>query len=184
LLDRESGGTNYGYGSGGNAYGSNLGNGYGGGGYNGHGGQSTGGYSAGGNFGGVQGNHGGFQNSNLGSGLARIDFDKTDLVPFEKDFYIEHPDVTKRSEVEADSWRASKQIVVSGHGNAVPKPVLTFEEASMPEYVLNEVLKCGFSTPTPIQVRRHVFVHFLFTISTNSSLNSHTESGMAYGFER
>jgi superfamily II DNA/RNA helicase len=28
---------------------------------------------------------------------------------------------------------------------------LTFEEASMPEYVLSEVLKCGFDKPTPIQ---------------------------------
>jgi ATP-dependent RNA helicase DDX5/DBP2 len=29
--------------------------------------------------------------------------------------------------------------------------VYTFEEASMPEYVLQEVLKQGFDTPTPIQ---------------------------------
>jgi ATP-dependent RNA helicase DDX5/DBP2 len=33
----------------------------------------------------------------------------------------------------------------------VPKPCLTFEEASMPEYILSEVLKQGFSAPTPIQ---------------------------------
>jgi len=71
------------------------------------------------------------------------------LVPFEKNFYLEHPDVSKRSEAEAEAWRASKQIVVRGAD--VPKPCLTFDEASMPEYVLSEVLKCGFSTPTPIQ---------------------------------
>jgi hypothetical protein len=28
---------------------------------------------------------------------------------------------------------------------------MTFEEASMPEYILSEVLRCGFSHPTPIQ---------------------------------
>ena len=28
---------------------------------------------------------------------------------------------------------------------------MSFEEASMPEYVLTEVLKCGFDKPTPIQ---------------------------------
>jgi ATP-dependent RNA helicase DDX5/DBP2 len=28
---------------------------------------------------------------------------------------------------------------------------MTFEEASMPAYVLDEVLKCGFNKPTPIQ---------------------------------
>lgn len=71
------------------------------------------------------------------------------MIPFEKDFYIEHPDVTKRPDSEADAWRASKQIVVIGDG--VPKPCLTFEEASMPEYVLSEVMKQGFDKPTPIQ---------------------------------
>ena len=84
-------------------------------------------------------------------GLQNIDFSKEQLVPFEKDFYIEHPDVTKRPVTEADAWRASKQIVVNGHGHDVPKPVMTFEEASMPEYVLSEVLKQGFDKPTPIQ---------------------------------
>lgn len=87
--------------------------------------------------------------SNLGQGLHNIDFAKTELVQFEKNFYIEHPDVTKRSEDEAEAWRASRQIVVAG--TDVPKPCMTFEEASMPEYILSEVLKCGFQSPTPIQ---------------------------------
>lgn len=111
----------------------------------GGGGGATGYGGSGGQFGG-----GGFGGgSNLGAGLSSIDFSKQELVQFEKNFYIEHPDVTKRSEAEADAWRASKQIVVEGEG--VPKPVMTFEEASMPQYVLSEVLKCGFDKPTPIQ---------------------------------
>lgn len=57
--------------------------------------------------------------------------------------------MTKKSDKEANDWRASHSIVITG--NDVPKPVMTFEEASMPEYVLNEVLKQGFSNPTPIQ---------------------------------
>lgn len=81
--------------------------------------------------------------------MHNIDFSKTELARFEKDFYIEHPDVSKRTEEEANAWRASKQIVVVGRD--VPKPCFTFEEASMPEYVLSEVLKCGFDKPTPIQ---------------------------------
>lgn len=92
---------------------------------------------------------GGFANSGLGGSLNNIDFTKTELIPFEKDFYIEHPAVTARPDAEAQAWRASKQIVVVGAG--VPKPCLTFEEASMPEYVLSEVLKQGFDKPTPIQ---------------------------------
>jgi ATP-dependent RNA helicase DDX5/DBP2 len=32
-----------------------------------------------------------------------------------------------------------------------PQPVFTFEEASVPEYVLSEIVKKGFPKPTPIQ---------------------------------
>merc|ERR1719491_692505 len=110
-----------------------------------------GGYGGGGGgYGGSGGGqNGSFSNQGLGSGLSNIDFTSQDLVPFEKDFYIEHPDVTKRTEKDADDWRASKQIVIVGEG--LPKPCMSFDEASMPEYILNEVLKQGFKAPTPIQ---------------------------------
>jgi len=148
------GGSSYGGGRGGGGaggYGSASAGTYGGGGGGasyGGGGSSYGG-GGGGGYGGGAGGGGGFQNSNLGGGLNTIDFSQRQLVPFEKDFYIEHPDVTARPDAEAHAWRASKQIVVVGDG--VPKPCLTFEEASMPEYVLSEVIKCGFDKPTPIQ---------------------------------
>lgn len=95
------------------------------------------------------GSYGGSGNPSFGTSLKQLDFSTVDLVPFEKDFYIEHPDVSKRPESDAAAWRASKQIVVVGQG--VPKPVLTFEEASMPQYILSEVMKQGFDRPTPIQ---------------------------------
>ena len=134
--------TTYGstpYGSGG----SSAGGAYGGG------ASSYGGAGAYGGGGGGMSNQGGFSNSGLGSNLGDIDFAKAELVPFEKDFYIEHPDVTARPVEEADKWRESKTIKVVGQG--VPKPCMTFEEASMPEYILSEVLKQGFDKPTPIQ---------------------------------
>jgi ATP-dependent RNA helicase DDX5/DBP2 len=113
---------------GGGAYGAAPASSYGGGGYGGGGGGGGGGF---------------------GTNLQQIDFKNTELAVFEKDFYIEHPDVVKRSDQEAQEWRASKQIRVDG--TDVPKPVYTFEEASMPEYVLSEVLQCGFDKSTPIQ---------------------------------
>lgn len=133
-------------GGGGGSYGGGYG-GSGGGGYGGSGG--GGGYGSNPYGGGGMGGGGGFGAGGLGSSLNQIDFAKQDLVPFEKDFYIEHPDVTKRPEAEAEAWRASKQIVVLGDG--LPKPCMTFDEASMPEYILSEVLKQGFDKPTPIQ---------------------------------
>lgn len=139
----------------------------GGGGYGGGGG----GYGGGGGFGGG-GGRGGDRMGGLGAGkldcltagetgradelcnvssagLRNIQWDLAKLPKFEKNFYIEHPDVRRRPDEEADRWRQKHSITVNGKG--VPKPVYTFEEASMPEYVLQEVLKQGFDKPTPIQ---------------------------------
>ena len=59
------------------------------------------------------------------------------------------PSNTSTAEDEASEWRNSKEIQINGDG--IPKPCLTFEEASMPAYVLSEVMKCGFNEPSPIQ---------------------------------
>eukprot|EP00929_Paragymnodinium_shiwhaense_P072509 TRINITY_DN367_c0_g1_i7.p1 TRINITY_DN367_c0_g1~~TRINITY_DN367_c0_g1_i7.p1 ORF type:complete len:453 (-),score=136.53 TRINITY_DN367_c0_g1_i7:124-1368(-) len=55
------------------------------------------------------------------------------------------------SQDEINQIMDSKSIKVL-EGSNVPKPVRTFEEASFPEYVLEEVARCGFREPTPIQV--------------------------------
>ena len=74
--------------------------------------------------------------------MKKLDWDLSKLPVFEKNFYIEHPHVTARTEEWAAEWRVSKEITCVGNG--IPKPCMTFEEASMPEYVLREVLKQGF----------------------------------------
>jgi len=50
---------------------------------------------------------------------------------------------------DVDDWRRRHEITV--FGTNVPKPVRTFEEASVPEFMLNEILKAGFTEPTAIQ---------------------------------
>jgi len=85
----------------------------------------------------------------LGAGLRNIQWDLSKLTPFEKNFYMEHPDVQKMSEDEAADFRKKNQMTIVGEG--IPKPVRTFEEASMPEYVHQAVTSLGFSNPTPIQ---------------------------------
>jgi ATP-dependent RNA helicase DDX5/DBP2 len=108
-----------------------------------------------GNFGNRYGGYGGYRGfgggQGLGSGLREIQWDLSQLPVFEKNFYIEHPDVSARSEAEAERYRRDRQVTVEGRG--VPKPVLTFDEASMPDYVLSEVLKQGFKEPSPIQAQ-------------------------------
>ena len=66
----------------------------------------------------------------LGSGLRTIQWDLSKLPVFEKNFYIEHPAVSYRPEIVSEDWRRSKEITIIGKG--IPKPVFSFEEASMP----------------------------------------------------
>eukprot|EP00002_Diphylleia_rotans_P013145 TRINITY_DN2560_c0_g1_i1.p1 TRINITY_DN2560_c0_g1~~TRINITY_DN2560_c0_g1_i1.p1 ORF type:complete len:503 (-),score=118.52 TRINITY_DN2560_c0_g1_i1:52-1560(-) len=87
--------------------------------------------------------------STLGSKLQAITWDATTLVPFEKNFYIEHPNVAAMSDEDVAKFRGEREITVEGIN--VPKPVRSFEEASFPDYVLQEIKNLGFEKPTPIQ---------------------------------
>jgi ATP-dependent RNA helicase DDX5/DBP2 len=75
--------------------------------------------------------------------------DWSDADVFEKNFYLEHPDVSSRDAAAVASHRAKHAIAVSGRDP--PSPITTFEEASFPDYVLSELRAAGFPTPTPIQ---------------------------------
>eukprot|EP00299_Pterocystis_sp_00344_P020327 c9973_g1_i1.p1 GENE.c9973_g1_i1~~c9973_g1_i1.p1 ORF type:complete len:602 (-),score=96.87 c9973_g1_i1:54-1649(-) len=71
------------------------------------------------------------------------------LSRFQKDFYIEHPAVSARTDAEVAAFRKTKDITTEGRG--VPKPCTTFEEGSFPEYILNQIRAIGFPAPTAIQ---------------------------------
>lgn len=53
------------------------------------------------------------------------------------------------SSSEVEEFRRKHQMHITGTG--VPKPVRTFEEASFPDYLLYEIKKAGFTSPTAIQ---------------------------------
>ncbi|KAI8898558.1 P-loop containing nucleoside triphosphate hydrolase protein [Globomyces pollinis-pini] len=113
----------------------------------GYGGGYTSGYS--GQAGGFGSQGGGGRSQDLGSNLRKPDWDTEILQPFEKNFYSEHPSVTNRSSKEIDEYRKKHEMNCFGHN--IPKPVLSFEEASFPSYVLDEVKQLGFASPTAIQ---------------------------------
>ncbi|XP_062116163.1 DEAD-box ATP-dependent RNA helicase 30-like [Humulus lupulus] len=81
--------------------------------------------------------------------LPRQDFGN--LVPFEKNFYIESPSVRAMSEHEVMLYRSRREITVEGHD--VPKPIRMFEEANIPDYCLEVIAKLGFAEPTAIQAQ-------------------------------
>ncbi|KAF4640193.1 DEAD (Asp-Glu-Ala-Asp) box polypeptide 17 [Toxoplasma gondii] len=145
-----SGGSNSSYGYGGGYGGSSYGgDSYGGGGYGGssYGGGMYGGGRPGGGMG-----MGGYGADALGSKLQRVDWKTIDLVPFEKNFYVEHPAVANMSAEEAERIRRANEITIV-HGHNVPKPVPTFEYTSFPSYILDVINQTGFQKPTAIQVQ-------------------------------
>ncbi|CAH0754578.1 unnamed protein product [Bemisia tabaci] len=90
---------------------------------------------------------------------ARNDFNQPLTVPrwndrqlteFKKDFYQPHENVLRRSQEEIEKYRTDNGIFVFGD---VPAPILSFEEANLPDYV-NEVIRSSrMEKPTPIQAQ-------------------------------
>merc|ERR1719331_2437715 len=93
-----------------------------------------------------------YDTRDLGKNLQKINWNQVSLIKFEKDFYQEHPAVSALTADDCDRIRTTKHITIV-HGENISKPVRTFEEASFPEYVLEEVSRAGFREPTPIQVQ-------------------------------
>ncbi|MFT7797740.1 putative ATP-dependent RNA helicase DDX5 isoform X1 [Arapaima gigas] len=88
---------------------------------------------------------------NPGERLRKKHWNLDELPKFEKNFYQEHPDVSRRPAQEVEQYRRSKEITVKGRD--CPNPVLKFHEASFPTYVMDVITKQNFSEPTPIQAQ-------------------------------
>lgn len=73
------------------------------------------------------------------------------MTPFEKNFYVPHPNTAHRSLAEIEAYRSQNQITVKGRD--VPAPSMYFEEGGFPDYAMKEILKQGFPHPTPIQAQ-------------------------------
>ncbi|KAI3785800.1 hypothetical protein L1987_44925 [Smallanthus sonchifolius] len=128
------------------------GRGFGGGGRGGGRGFSSGGRGGSRSFDGVhvggRGGRGGGSKGDLDSiTLPKQDFGN--LVPFEKNFYIECRSVSDMTDHEVAIYRGRREITVEG--NDVPKPVRMFHEAGFPGYCLEVISRLGFHEPTPIQ---------------------------------
>uniref|UniRef100_A0A2M3ZF11 RNA helicase n=1 Tax=Anopheles braziliensis TaxID=58242 RepID=A0A2M3ZF11_9DIPT len=135
--------------------GSSGGGGYGGG-RGGASGGSGGGYGGGSRFGGG-GIGGGMSSaarrdkwSDAAMTLQKIDWSKVSLAPFKKDFYREHSIVRNRSQKDVDRYLAKHDITLVGQ---CPNPITEFDEIDIPDYVMREIEKQGYKSPTPIQAQ-------------------------------
>uniref|UniRef100_A0A8B9KNE6 RNA helicase n=1 Tax=Astyanax mexicanus TaxID=7994 RepID=A0A8B9KNE6_ASTMX len=88
---------------------------------------------------------------NPGERLRKRHWNLDELPKFEKNFYKEHPDITRRSMQEVEQYRRAKEVTVKGRD--CPKPVMKFNEATFPNYVMEVINKQAWSEPTPIQAQ-------------------------------
>jgi len=80
--------------------------------------------------------------------MRPVDF--SNLAPFKKNFYQEHPNVANRSPYEVQRYREEQEITVRGQ---VPNPIQDFSEVHLPDYVMKEIRRQGYKAPTAIQAQ-------------------------------
>ncbi|XP_055538489.1 uncharacterized protein LOC129726003 [Wyeomyia smithii] len=103
----------------------------------------------GGNFG---GNRGSFdRQANNGATLRTLQWNSSDLPPFEKNFYKPSDQMQGMSDTEITRYLTDLEITVKGKN--VPRPSMSFEDGGLPETIMDEVLKQGFAKPTAIQAQ-------------------------------
>lgn len=114
-------------------------------------GSGRGGRSAG--FGGRHGSSSGSSRDDLNNvSLPKQDF--RNLVPFEKNFYVESPSVKAMTDHQVMHYRASREITVQG--NDVPRPIRAFHEANFP----------GIFPPTCLCSCVFVFIGMMTTLAS------------------
>ncbi|XP_046899914.1 probable ATP-dependent RNA helicase DDX5 [Hypomesus transpacificus] len=86
---------------------------------------------------------------NPGERLRKKHWNLDELPKFQKNFYQEHPEVTRRQPQEVELFRRTKEVTVKGRD--CPKPIIKFNEAQFPSYVMDVINKLNWSEPTPIQ---------------------------------
>uniref|UniRef100_A0A672T5R3 RNA helicase n=1 Tax=Sinocyclocheilus grahami TaxID=75366 RepID=A0A672T5R3_SINGR len=81
---------------------------------------------------------------NPGDRLRKKHWNLDELPKFEKNFYQEHPEVSRRSTQDVEHYRRTKEITVKGRDS--PKPILI-------HYVMDVIGKQNWTDPTPIQAQ-------------------------------
>ncbi|KAM9792608.1 putative ATP-dependent RNA helicase DDX17 [Neosynchiropus ocellatus] len=84
-----------------------------------------------------------------GERLKKKRWNLSELPKFEKNFYTEHPDLQHMSAYDIEEFRRKKEITIKGTG--CPKPIITFEQAQFPQYVIDVLMAQNFKEPTAIQ---------------------------------
>ncbi|XP_076312283.1 putative ATP-dependent RNA helicase DDX17 isoform X1 [Tachypleus tridentatus] len=108
-----------------------------------------GGFGSRGGRGGMIQKSNGFKGKQPGDRLRKPKWDLSKLMPFQKNFYMEHPAVTSRPQHEMEMFRRMHKITV--RGRSVPSHVQEFHECNFPDYVIAAIKQQNYIKPTSIQ---------------------------------
>eukprot|EP00928_Gymnodinium_smaydae_P090785 TRINITY_DN74511_c0_g1_i1.p1 TRINITY_DN74511_c0_g1~~TRINITY_DN74511_c0_g1_i1.p1 ORF type:complete len:582 (-),score=119.63 TRINITY_DN74511_c0_g1_i1:157-1902(-) len=99
--------------------------------------------------------HNGPQFSRTGERLDKFKWSGGELVPVNKTFWYEHPNVKNRSEDDNNRMLLEHSICVkmSHDRETKPKPIDEFEELPFPEWAIQGLKDMNFAKPTPIQMQ-------------------------------
>ena len=99
-----------------------------------------------------------------GAGASR-DINTNSLSPFVKDF-LSYSAPCRAVEIsQVAEFRRDKEIKIMKGEESCPNPVIKFEAGGFPDYITKEVMKAGFTHPTPIQAQS-------FTIALSGQVGS------------
>lgn len=91
-----------------------------------------------------------FNSADVGNKLSKIDWKDEELVPFKKNFHVEHPEVSSMPNDVCRKFLQESNVTIKGIA-PIPKPITKFEHAQLPEYILRILKTEGFTAPTSIQ---------------------------------
>ena len=84
--------------------------------------------------------------NSFGNNLEQnIDWKADSISTFQKDFYVEHPDVTKMTDEEVNKIRTDGQMLLKGKKHS--KASKNFYGSKLSKYVLDQVESLGFKDP-------------------------------------
>lgn len=83
---------------------------------------------------------------------GKVDHSKISYLPFEKNLYIEVPELTAMTHAQVASHRRSSgNIRVRGRG--CPRPIASWSQCGLSSHILATIQRCNYLAPTPIQAQ-------------------------------
>ncbi|CAG9763227.1 unnamed protein product [Ceutorhynchus assimilis] len=83
--------------------------------------------------------------------LPPIDHSLIEYHPFQKNFYIEHPEIQMLSNEKVIELKHTYDLTVTGAN--IPKPVASFAHFGFDDKLLKTIIKAEYTSPTPIQAQ-------------------------------